>query len=237
MRMLQKVTSLIWKYRAQLRSALTPAEAREKTVNDFHRLYYDMGPQGKTWGDTKWFGIRAGKCPLDLWLYQEILFDVKPDLIIETGTAEGGSALFMASMCDLLNRGRVMTVDIDDKPRPPHPRVTYLSGSSTSPSILAQFEVARRSVSTCMVVLDSDHSKAHVLEELRLYKRFVSQESYLIVEDTNVNGHPVFPEHGPGPTEAMDSFLSENREFAIDESKHKFLLTFNPRGYLKRTAP
>lgn len=236
MKMLQKITSLIWKYRAQLRGALTPAEEREKTVDDFHRLYYDLGPQGKTWGDTRWFGIRAGKCPLDLWLYQEILFEVKPDLIIETGTAEGGSALFLASMCDLLNRGHVMTVDIDDKPRPPHPRVTYLAGSSTSPVIIAQFETARRSVSKCMVVLDSDHSKAHVLEELRLYKQFVSLDSYLIVEDTNVNGHPVFPEHGPGPTEATNAFLAENREFVIDESKHKFLLTFNPRGYLKRTA-
>ncbi len=236
MRMLQKVTSLIWKYRAQVRSALTPAEARERTVNEFHQLYYDLGPQGKTWGDTRWFGVRAGKCPLDLWLYQEILFEVRPDLIIETGTAEGGSALFLASMCDLLNHGRVMTVDIDDRPRPAHARVTYLSGSSTAPAMIAQFDTARRGVATCMVVLDSDHSNAHVLEELNLYSRFVSLDSYLIVEDTNVNGNPVFPEHGPGPMEALNTFMATNRDFVIDDTKHKFLLTFNPRGFLKRTG-
>lgn len=234
MRWLQKVTSLVWKYRSQARTALTPPEAREQTVREFHQLYYDLGPQGKTWGDTRWFGVRAGKCPLDLWLYQELLFELKPDLIIETGTAEGGSALFLAAMCDLLGRGRVITVDVDGRERPSHPRVTYLLGSSVAPEITSQLDAARRGVSTCLVVLDSDHSKDHVLQELRIYQRYVTAGSYLIVEDTNVNGHPVFPEHGPGPMEALDVFLRETQDFQIDEAKHKFLMTFNPRGYLKR---
>lgn len=234
MRLLQKVTSLIWKYRSQARTALTPVEAREKIVRDFHQLYYDLGPQGGTWGDTRWFGVRAGKCPLDLWLYQEILFELKPDLILETGTAEGGSALFFGAMCDLLGKGRIISVDVDARPKPAHPRVTYLLGSSTAPEIISQLETARASAKTCLVVLDSDHSKGHVLDELRIYQRFVSAGSFLIVEDTNVNGHPVFDEHGPGPMEALDVFLKETQDYVIDESKHKFLLTFNPRGYLRR---
>jgi cephalosporin hydroxylase len=87
---------------------------------------------------------------------------------------------------------------------------------------------------TVLVILDSDHSKQHVLNELRLYHSFVTEGSYLIVEDSNINGHPVLPQFGPGPMEALDEFLQENDDFVIDESKHKFLITFNPRGYLKK---
>ena len=85
-----------------------------------------------------------------------------------------------------------------------------------------------------IVILDSDHSYAHVLEELRLYAPLVTSGSYLVVEDTNVNGHPVDPDHGPGPMEAVLDFLRESDEFAVDESREKFLLTFNPHGFLRK---
>ena len=87
-----------------------------------------------------------------------------------------------------------------------------------------------------MVVLDSDHSKAHVRRELDRYREFVTVGSYLVVEDTNVNGHPVMPEHGPGPFEAVQEFLPEHPEFQIDHAREKFLLTYFPGGYLKRIA-
>lgn len=85
-----------------------------------------------------------------------------------------------------------------------------------------------------MVILDSDHKKVHVLNELKIYSKFVSKGSYLIVEDSNINGHPVLPNFGLSPMEAIKDFLKENKNFIIDKTKEKFFLTFNPNGYLKR---
>jgi cephalosporin hydroxylase len=179
-------------------------------------------------------GAKVLKCPLDLWVYQEIIFDTKPDLIIETGTRHGGSALYLASLCDLLGHGRVISIDIEPaKGRPAHPRITYLLGSSTSVQMIRDVETAVLG-NAVMVSLDSDHSKAHVLEEMRLYSRFVSKGHYMIVEDTNVNGHPVLPEFGPGPLEAVEEFLVDHDEFQVDEAREKFLLTFHSRGFLKK---
>jgi len=87
-----------------------------------------------------------------------------------------------------------------------------------------------------IVILDSDHGKEHVLDELRIYSRFVSRDSYLIVEDTNLNGHPVNPDFGPGPMEAVQDFLKNNDQFIIDKSREKFYLTFSPGGFLRRVG-
>ena len=88
-----------------------------------------------------------------------------------------------------------------------------------------------------MVILDSAHTKAHVLAEMRAYAPMVTVGSYLLVEDTNVNGHPVAPDFGPGPMEAVEAFLTETDEFERDPSREKFLLSFNPGGWLRRCAP
>src|SRR5205814_6665961 len=117
-----------------------------------------------------------------------------------------------------------------------HPRLTLLVGDSASTAVLDQVRSARRDVRTCMVILDSDHHAPHVGRELRAYREFVSVGGYMVVEDTNVNGHPVMPEHGPGPFEAVHSFVAEDPDFAIDKSREKFLLTFFPDGYLKRVG-
>ena len=140
----------------------------DTTVDEFHRLYYSSGES--TWGNTFWFGSRVLKCPLDLWVYQELIAELRPELIVETGTYAGGSALFLASMCDLASRGEVITIDIRDEPgRPVHPRITYLTGSSISESVIA--EVGRRASgrSPVMVILDSDHTRDHVEKELAAY--------------------------------------------------------------------
>jgi cephalosporin hydroxylase len=207
------------------------------TVARFHELYYDSMDQ--TWKDTFFLGVRTAKCPLDMWVYQEILWETRPDLIIECGTAWGGSALFFASIFDLLGGGEVVTIDIaghDEIPgRPEHPRITYLTGSSTAPDIVAAVRERAATAQRTMVVLDSDHSYAHVRQELEEYSGLVSPGCYLVVEDTNVNGHPVVPEFGPGPGEAAAEWSSQSTDFERDPSREKFMLTFNPGGYLRRT--
>ena len=155
-------------------------------------------------------------------------------MIIESGTRHGGGALYLASICDLLDHGRVISIDIDEgAERPSHSRITYLQGSSTSSDIIASIEPLARNKSV-MATLDSDHRMGHVLEELRVYGNFVTRGHYLIVEDTNVNGHPVRRDFGPGPMEAVRQFLAETDAFCIEAERQKFLLTFNPSGYLRR---
>jgi len=207
--------------------------AEPGVTESFHRLYYDSA----VWKDTYWLGVSTQKCPLDLWIYQELLYETKPDLIIETGTAHGGSALYLASVCDLLGRGEIVTVDIYPiEGRPEHPRITYVTGSSTAEEVVNHVGNLAKGFERVLVILDSDHSRDHVLDELRIYNRFVTPGSYLVVEDTNVNSHPVMPEHGPGPMEALDEYLTETDEFEIDAAREKFFLTFNPRGFLRKRA-
>jgi cephalosporin hydroxylase len=181
--------------------------------------------------------VPVAKCPLDLWVYQEIVHEVRPGLIVETGTAHGGSALYLATLCDLLGAGRVVSVDaVERAGLPRHPRVTYLVGSSTDAAVFERVRGHVRAGEAVMVVLDSDHRREHVLAELRLYGALVTPGSYLVVEDTNVHGHPVFRSHGPGPWEAAAEYLAGGAPFRVDESREKFYMTFNPRGYLKRVG-
>jgi cephalosporin hydroxylase len=221
----------------RLRTSGGPAAA-PGTVDEFHRLFYETAYAGHNgWSHPRWMGVEALKCPFDLWIYQEILHELRPDVIVETGTARGGSALFLASVLDLLKSGQILSIDIVRRPEwPTHPRVTYLTGSSTSSAIVDDVRRRVAGAARVMVILDSDHKKDHVLEELRLYSPFVTKDSYLIVEDTNVNGRPVFPGFGPGPGEAVDDFLRTHPSFVRDASRERFFLTFNPGGYLKKIA-
>lgn len=200
----------------------------------FNQIYYDEGSRSKTWADTRFLGTPILQSVSDLWVYQEIIYERRPDVIVECGTHNGGCTLYLASLCDLVNNGAVISIDTEVQDRPDHERITYLSGSSTSDNILENVKKSIAYVDRVMVLLDSNHRKDHVLEELRSYGQFVTKADYLIVEDTNINGHPVFPEFGPGPMEAVQVFLEENDSFAIDVTREKFFLTFHPRGYLKK---
>src|SRR5258705_10157785 len=206
-----------------------------EVIRQFHDLYYRrwLGSAADTI-NLSWFGHEILKCPLDLWMYQELLVRTRPDFLVETGTWRGGSALYFAMLFDHIGHGHVVTVDVDVKPdRPEHPRISYMSGSSVDPAVVARVrdDVGGR---RAMVVLDSDHHAAHVYAEIMAYSPLVHADDYLIVEDTNVNGHPVFPDFGPGPMEAVDRFLSTTDEFVIDARCERFLLTLHPRGYLRR---
>jgi cephalosporin hydroxylase len=209
--------------------------ATKRIVNRFHKLYfYD---RQRTWENTFWLNVPTAKCPLDLWVYQEIICEIKPDIIIETGTAYGGSALFLASVCDLVERGRVITIDVRELPgRPQHQRIKYLVGSSISEEIAEEVRSFIKSDDRVVVILDSDHSAAHVLRELNIYSRLVTTGSYLIVEDTNLNGHPVLPLYGAGPMEAVEQFVRARTDFIFDRQREKFFMTFNPKGYLRRIS-
>ena len=156
-------------------------------------------------------------------------------MIIECGTSSGGSAYYLAGLMDLLGKGRIVTIDVVVCANlPAHPRIQYLTGSSISPEIVEMVKKNIQPGNSVMVILDSDHSAPHVLRELQIYSPLVTKGDYLIVEDSNLNGHPVWPAHGPGPMEAVQEFLATNNEFKIDKSREKFLVSFNPNGYLRR---
>jgi len=208
---------------------------KRKIIDKFHRLYYYSHNFGGTWKNTRWLGVSIYKNPLDLWIYQEIIFNLKPDIIIECGTKYGGSALYLATLCDIIDNGKIITIDIEAQDnRPQNQRIQYLLGSSTSMEIIKQINEIISDNDKVMVILDDLHIKDHVLKELRIYSEFVSKGSYLIVEDTHLNNHPIDPFFGPGPMEAIKEFLKENYHFKIDKSREKFYMTWNRNGFLKK---
>ena len=209
----------------------------KRAVDEFH-IFYE---QSRIWEKTSWLGVPCWKLPFDAFILQEIIHEVRPEYIIETGTAHGGSAVFFASICELLGEGKVITVDVEAKVD--HDLIgkfewtdriiSFMHGSSTNPMIVKSiFEACegRRN----LVILDSYHSYEHVKQEMKLYYPLVSVGSYLIVEDTHVSGHPVPWEHGKGPYEAVDNFLSKHPNWNAEYWCEKYMMTFNPKGYLKR---
>lgn len=213
-------------------------------IGQFHGLYSGGLAQQKRdtgdatamppWAETYWLGKQVVKCPMDLWVYQEILWETQPDVLLETGTSGAGSAFFFASIFDRIGKGRVVTVDIDCYPhlRVDHPRIKYITGSSIDPQIVAQ--MWSEAEGRVMVSLDSLHTYEHVRAELKAYGSRVSPGCYLVVEDTGW-GDP----GATGTTWACDAaaeFLRERPEFVADEKCEKHLLTSNGGGWLKRMA-
>lgn len=196
-----------------------------------------------------WLGRPIMQYPQDIVAMQEILWRVKPDLVIETGIAHGGSLIFYASILELIGKGRVLGIDIDIRPHnkkaiSKHPlskRITMLEGSSTDPVIVKQVKKIAQGKKRILVCLDSDHTGSHVLKELELYAPLVSKNSYLVVFDT-VLAH--LPESvmssrnwstSNNPMTAVKTFLKKNKNFVADRSiEDKLLITVAPRGFLKR---
>ena len=209
--------------------------ALERTVTSlFHRMYYHRRAGSYR---TTWLGTGVQKSPFDLFVYQELIDRLRPDLIVETGTNRGGSAFYYATICDLVDHGRIVTVDVQAFPdRPEHPRITYLEGSSTAPELVDRIKQEVNGTSTVLVILDSAHTEDHVFGELEVYNQFVTPGSYLVVEDTHLNGHPVSPGFGPGPMEAVEKWLPGHPEFRNDAACEKFYMTSCPGGWLQRAA-
>lgn len=212
-----------------------PEEKQREMMKLFHQV--------PIWAHMWFQNVKIEKNPLDLWMMQQVIYETRPEFIVETGTAFGGSALYWAHTLNGmgLENSRVITMDIYDycATAKTHPLwkkyVTFFKASSTDPAILSQIADRVKGHKT-LVTLDSDHSMQHVLNELHVYSPMVSRGSYLIVEDTHIDGVPTQPNSGPGPLAAVLKYLKEggDKMFEQDFSREAFIMTFNPGGWLKR---
>ncbi len=231
---------------------------KQKTRKRFQKLYRNLRPMRREYrkrfrkslrqwllyhqdeivfDKCYWMGVRALKNPLDAWIYQEIIYEVKPDVIIEIGSAEGGGTLYFANLLDLIGHGMVISIDIDrTRFNVKHDRIVTFTGDSASPEIIAK--VSEQCIGkTVMVVHDGEHSREQVSKDLSAYSKLVSLNSYIIVEDGLLDlFHPRDSLGGrkDGPLVAVEQFLKTDNNFVIDKERERYILTYNPKGYLKR---
>lgn len=197
-----------------------------------------------------WLGRPIIQYPQDILALQEIIWKIKPDLIIETGIAHGGSLIFLASILELIGNGEVLGIDIDIRKHnkyeiekhPMFKRITMIQGSSTDRSIIKKVQKFTKDKKKVMIILDSNHTHKHVLKELKVYSPLVSKGSYLIVFDTIIEDMPQeYIKNRPwgtnnNPKTAVNEFLSRNDRFKIDKkTERKILITAATSGYLKCT--
>lgn len=198
-----------------------------------------------------WMGVPIIQMPADVMATQEVIWNTKPDIIIETGVARGGSMIFMASLLKVIGKGKVIGVDIDIRAHnrdsiekhPLSPLITLIEGPSTTVETLAKVKAEIPAGASVMVVLDSDHSRDHVLDELRCYGPLVNEGQYIVVADTllgrgDMSQTPTkrskiwYP--GDEPYAALNAYLKETDRFETDEVLNgKLVLSSSPGGYLK----
>ena len=199
-----------------------------------------------------WMGRPIIQYPQDMIAMQELIWDIKPDLIIETGIAHGGSLIFYASILELIGKGEILGIDIDIREHnkieiekhPMSKRIKMIQGSAIDVNIVAEVKKHTEEKQVVMVCLDSNHTHEHVLAELELYHSFVTKDSYLVVFDTIVEdlsegyfAHKRSWGIGNNPKTAVGKFLETNKNFEIDKSiDNKLLISVAPSGYLKRVS-
>lgn len=204
-----------------------------KTVADW------MGEQYREtmFKKVTWMGVKLVKLPFDLWIYQEILYRTKPEVVVEIGSFEGGSTLYFAHLLDILGEGQVISVDIDrSNYHVSHPRITEVTGDCLAPAIFDRVRELCESKRT-MIVHDGDHHEEHVRACLELYGPLVTPGCYFIVEDAAMD---VFHRYHPmgsskkGPLGAIRGFVESSPDFEIDRACERYGITQNPNGYLLR---
>ena len=239
-----------------LKTTLTLTTAQDTKTVDLYsqeglglvsRLWLKLYTQYKLTHDVTWMGRPIIQLPEDIIMMQELIWKVRPDVIIECGIAHGGSMLFYASLLELMGKGRVIGIDIEIRPHNKiaienHPmvnRVEMLEGSSTSQKTFNSVKEMVKGDKSVMVVLDSNHSKDHVARELELYSELVSPGSYLVAMD----GAQAFVWDIPdgkhewkddNPLIAIEEFIENNTQFRIDSNYERLRVTASPKGFLRK---
>jgi cephalosporin hydroxylase len=186
-------------------------------------------------GHTTYFGVPAYKNPLDAWIYQEMVVAHKPDVIVEIGNRFGGGTLYLAHLCDLIGHGQVIGIDVRHQDIATvvrqHPRITLLEGDAVLrfSDVRKLCELAQRTI----IIEDSSHTFENTLAVLRTYSALLDVGDHFIVEDT-ICHHGLEVGPNPGPYEAVATFLREDARYIADRSRERFLVTWNPKGFLTR---
>lgn len=223
--------------------------AGDRSLQNLTRSWFEKASSYEYSYHFTWLGRPIIQFPQDIIAMQEVIWKVKPELIIETGIAHGGSLIFYASMLELIgSSGLVLGIDIDIRKHnrveiERHPmckRMTMIEGSSIDENIIKQVYDLAKDRQRILVALDSDHTHSHVLKELQLYSPLVTKGSYIVVFDTVIEYMPkdFFPDRpwgkGNNPKTAVREFLKTNDRFEIDtQIEKKLLITVAPDGYLK----
>ncbi|MGA1839242.1 MAG: CmcI family methyltransferase [bacterium] len=208
----------------------------KKIFDEYHKWYY----RSRVWEYTTWLGVKVNKSVLDLWNYQEILTKLNPSVIIELGTYKGGSTLFFSTVLKELKKPfKIITIDINkeniDQKVFSDPNIKVIISDSTDTSIVKQILSVRDQFAGPMfVIVDSDHSANHVYKEMVMLRRILKKGDWVIIEDGNINGHPILPNWGDGPWEAMERYFNEYpNDYQRDKAREeKFGFTFAPGGFL-----
>ena len=228
---------------------LIKANARNAPLKEAAQKFNVESNRAKYSYNFTWMGRPIIQYPQDIIAMQELIWEIKPDLIIETGIAHGGSIIYYASLLELIGKGEVLGIDIDIREHnrkkieehPMYKRIHMLEGSSVTQEMVDRVKPFVEGKESILVCLDSNHTHEHVLAELNYYAPFVTPGSYIVVFDTIVEDLPErylpgrFWGIGNNPKTAVQEFLKRNDNFVVDEMiDNKLLISVNPQGYLKR---
>lgn len=220
----------------RLERAASPDGTGPSDVARYNEFFTALIEQTDNFGSVRWLGNPIWQNVLDLWTVQETIYQIQPALLVETGTNRGGSAYFYAQLFDLLGKGQVISVDVERMHELEHPRVQWLIGSSVSDDVTQLVrDAAGKAAGPVVVILDSDHTAAHVEAELERYAPLVTPGSYLLVQDGVIDTLPMMAASRPGPLVAIHRFLARHEEFELDaERSRRFLISHHPDGWLRR---
>lgn len=250
------MTNTIKNYTARPGSTLTLDDGSERTTVDLYsregldllsNLWIKAAAEHRMMYEPTWLGRPIIQFPTDIVAVQELLWKIRPDLVIETGVAHGGSLVLSASILELIGQGRVLGVDVEIRPHnraaiEAHPlkhRIDLIEGSSIAPDTIAAVRQAASGAKTILVFLDSNHSESHVRQELELYGALVTPGSYLVAHDGAQawvwdipRGKPEWKDDHP--LTAIHAFVASHPEFTIDPFWTRYGITSSPDGWLKK---